>query len=114
MKGQLNWIKGGLLLGVSFLIAVALVKPIGVSTQFVIANGIVWNLFSETVVQEDVARPRKLVVERRPMLRSHSPRDTDEMNVSQSSFARASSAWGVKQTLSTPSISKTTRMALNL
>ena len=53
MSGQLNWFKGGLLLGVAFLCAVALVKPIGVSTQFVIADGIIWNLFSDTIVQED-------------------------------------------------------------
>jgi len=52
MDGQLNWFKGGLLLGAAFLLAVAFVKPIGVSTQFVIANGIVWNLFSDTVVQK--------------------------------------------------------------
>ena len=38
MNGQLNWFKGGLLLGAAFLFAVALVKPIGVSTQFVIAR----------------------------------------------------------------------------
>lgn len=53
MKGQVNWFKGGLLLGAAFLLAVAFVKPVGVSTQFVIANGIVWNLFSDTVVQKD-------------------------------------------------------------
>ncbi|MEN8211853.1 MAG: YeeE/YedE thiosulfate transporter family protein [Thermodesulfobacteriota bacterium] len=53
MNRQLNWFKGGLLLGASFLLAVAFVKPIGVSTQFVIADGIVWNLFSDTVVQKD-------------------------------------------------------------
>lgn len=53
MNGQLSWFKGGLLLGASFLLAVALVKPIGVSTQFVIADGIIWNLFSDTIVQED-------------------------------------------------------------
>ncbi|MCA1787466.1 MAG: YeeE/YedE family protein [Desulfobacteraceae bacterium] len=53
MNGQLNWFTGGLLLGASFLLAVAFVKPIGVSTQFVIADGIVWNLFSDTVVQKD-------------------------------------------------------------
>ena len=52
MNGQLNWFKGGLLLGAAFLLAVAFVKPIGVSTQFVIADGIVWNLFSDTVVQK--------------------------------------------------------------
>ena len=53
MNGQLNWFRGGLLLGAAFLFAVALVKPIGVSTQFVIADGIIWNLFSDTVVKED-------------------------------------------------------------
>src|SRR6056297_2286641 len=53
MNGQLDWFKGGLLLGAAFLVAVAFVKPIGVSTQFVIADGIVWNLFSETVVQKN-------------------------------------------------------------
>jgi len=53
MNGQLNWFKGGLLLGAAFLVAVAFVKPIGVSTQFVIADGIVWHLFSDTVVQKD-------------------------------------------------------------
>jgi uncharacterized membrane protein YedE/YeeE len=53
MKGQLSWFKGGLLLGAAFLVAVAFVKPIGVSTQFVIADGIVWSLFSDTVVQKD-------------------------------------------------------------
>jgi hypothetical protein len=53
MKGQLNWFKGGLLLGAAFLVAVAFVKPIGVSTQFVIADGIIWNLFSDTVVQKE-------------------------------------------------------------
>ena len=52
MNGQLNWFKGGLLLGAAFLLAVAFVKPIGVSTQFVIADGIVWNLFSDKVVQQ--------------------------------------------------------------
>jgi uncharacterized membrane protein YedE/YeeE len=53
MNGQLNWFKGGLLLGAAFLLAVAFVKPIGVSTQFVIADGIVWNLFSDTLVKKD-------------------------------------------------------------
>ena len=55
MKGQLSWFKGGLLLGAAFLLAVAFVKPIGVSTQFVIADGIIWDLFSDTIVQKDTA-----------------------------------------------------------
>ncbi|MEA2061108.1 MAG: hypothetical protein U9P10_11505 [Thermodesulfobacteriota bacterium] len=53
MNGELNWFKGGLLLGAAFLAAVAFVKPIGLSTQFVIADGIVWNLFSDTLIQKD-------------------------------------------------------------
>ncbi len=37
----MNWKTGGLLLGIVFFAAVLLVKPIGVSTQFVILDGIV-------------------------------------------------------------------------
>ncbi|PIE10897.1 MAG: hypothetical protein CSA70_11475 [Rhodobacterales bacterium] len=37
----LNWKIGGVLLGLVFFMAVLLVKPIGVSTQFVILDGIV-------------------------------------------------------------------------
>ena len=37
----INWKAGGLLLGVVFFLAVLLVKPIGVSTQFVILDGII-------------------------------------------------------------------------
>ncbi len=55
MNGQLNWFKGGLLLGAAFLLAVAFVKPIGVSTQFVIADGIAWSLVSDTLIQKDAA-----------------------------------------------------------
>ena len=33
---QWNWLTSGVALGVTFLLAVLLVKPIGVSTQFVI------------------------------------------------------------------------------
>ena len=39
----LNWKSGGVLLGLVFFIAVLLVKPIGVSTQFVVLDGILWN-----------------------------------------------------------------------
>lgn len=46
----LNWKSGGLLLGVVFFLAVALVKPIGVSTQFVILDGILWDAVSPDVV----------------------------------------------------------------
>lgn len=40
---QWNWKVSGIALGISFLLAVLLVKPIGVSTQFVILDGIIWN-----------------------------------------------------------------------
>jgi len=48
----LNWKTGGILLGVVFFLAVALVKPIGVSTQFVILDGILWNAVDPAVVTE--------------------------------------------------------------
>jgi hypothetical protein len=46
----LNWKTGGVLLGLVFLMAVVLVKPIGVSTQFVIFDGIVWDMVNPDVV----------------------------------------------------------------
>ncbi|MCF1430326.1 MAG: YeeE/YedE family protein [Shewanella sp.] len=46
-----SWKKGGIVLGLVFFLAVWLVKPIGVSTQYVIADGIVGSWFSEQVVQ---------------------------------------------------------------
>ncbi|CUH86308.1 putative inner membrane protein [Phaeobacter sp. CECT 5382] len=50
----LNWKAGGLLLGLVFFLAVLLVKPIGVSTQFVILDGIVGDAVnSELVTQTD-------------------------------------------------------------
>lgn len=48
----LNWKIGGLLLGLVFLAAVILVKPIGVSTQFVILDGILWNAVDSEVITE--------------------------------------------------------------
>ncbi|WP_135077543.1 YeeE/YedE thiosulfate transporter family protein [Terasakiella sp. SH-1] len=49
---MLCWKKGGLLLGFVFLMAVVLVKPIGVSTQFVIFDGILWDAVDNSVVVE--------------------------------------------------------------
>ena len=48
----LNWKIGGLLLGVVFFLAVAIVKPIGVSTQFVILDGILWDAVESSVVTQ--------------------------------------------------------------
>ena len=52
-----DWLKGGSALGVAFLLAVILVKPIGVSTQFVILDGIIGNAANDTlVVKDDTAK----------------------------------------------------------
>ena len=48
----LSWKVGGLALGLVFFLAVLLVKPIGVSTQFVILDGIVWDAVSPDVVTQ--------------------------------------------------------------
>lgn len=49
----LNWFKGGLLLGAVFFMAVFFVKPIGVSTQFVIFDGILWNRIDTSITVEN-------------------------------------------------------------
>jgi hypothetical protein len=46
----LSWGTGGLVLGIVFFAAVLLVHPIGVSTQFVILDGIVWDAVDPGVV----------------------------------------------------------------
>ncbi|NNJ74560.1 MAG: YeeE/YedE family protein [Anderseniella sp.] len=48
----LNWKLGGLALGLVFFAAVFLVKPIGVSTQFVILDGILWDAVNPEVVTQ--------------------------------------------------------------
>lgn len=52
MRAPLSWKAGGLLLGIVFFAAVLLVKPIGVSTQFVILDGILWDAVDSSVVTE--------------------------------------------------------------
>lgn len=47
-----SWKWGGLALGLTFLAAVILVKPIGVSTQFVILDGIIGDSFTPSLVTE--------------------------------------------------------------
>ena len=55
MKKRPDWLNGGVMLGVVFVAAVWLIKPIGVSTQFVILDGIVWNLFSKDLITKNDA-----------------------------------------------------------
>lgn len=49
---SVNWKTGGLLLGLVFFAAVLLVKPIGVSTQFVILDGIVADAVNPALVTQ--------------------------------------------------------------
>jgi uncharacterized membrane protein YedE/YeeE len=49
-RPPIDWRLGGLLLGLVFFLAVALVKPIGVSTQFVVLDGILWNAVDEGAI----------------------------------------------------------------
>ncbi len=46
----LPWHLGGVILALSFLLAVILVKPIGVSTQFVIADAIMWDSVNPDII----------------------------------------------------------------
>lgn len=50
---QWDWKVSGLLLGLVFIITVAVIKPIGVSTQFVILDGIMWNAASTDLIVKD-------------------------------------------------------------
>jgi hypothetical protein len=52
-KGVLPWYAGGFLLALAFFCAVLFVKPIGVSTQFVIADAIVWDAIQPDIIVED-------------------------------------------------------------
>jgi hypothetical protein len=52
MNEKYSWLKGGLLLGFVFLVAVWLVKPVGVSTEFAVVDGIFWNIFSPGLITE--------------------------------------------------------------
>jgi uncharacterized protein len=49
---KISWLTGALLLGFAFFISVFLVKPIGVSTQFSVASGIVHSIVDPDVIQK--------------------------------------------------------------
>ena len=51
-----NWIKGAVVLGFSFFIAILFVKPIEVSTQFSVLSGIVHSTVDSDVIVEDSSR----------------------------------------------------------
>lgn len=51
-----TWLKGAIILGLSFFLAVFLVKPIGVSTQFSVLAGIIQSSIDNNVIIEDSER----------------------------------------------------------
>lgn len=51
-----KWLKGAIILGLSFFISVLLIKPIGVSTQFSVLSGIIHSTVDPNVIQEDSER----------------------------------------------------------
>lgn len=51
-RALLPWVIGGLLLGLTQVLAVALHKPLGVSTQFVVAEGIATHAVAPEAAQE--------------------------------------------------------------
>lgn len=53
IKRVLPWYWGGFLLFLAFFLAVLLVKPIGVSTQFVIADAALWDLIAPDIITVD-------------------------------------------------------------
>lgn len=51
-----KWLKGAIILGLSFFISILLIKPIGVSTQFSVLSGIVHSSIDQDVIQKDSER----------------------------------------------------------
>lgn len=51
-----NWLKGAIILGLSFFFAIFLVKPVGVSTQFSVLSGIIHSSIDKNVIIEDSSR----------------------------------------------------------
>ena len=48
-----KWILSGIILGLVFFIAVWAVKPVGVSTQFSVASGIIYSIIDPSIITED-------------------------------------------------------------
>jgi len=51
-----KWIKGAIILALSFLITIVLVKPIGVSTQFSALTGMIHSVIDKDVIVENSER----------------------------------------------------------
>lgn len=55
----MDWIKKSVLLGIVFFIAILLVKPIGVSTQYSVLSGIIHKAIDPKIIFEDPASDNK-------------------------------------------------------
>lgn len=58
-----KWIRNAVCLGAVFFIAILLVKPVGVSTQFSVLSGIFHSALDENVITEDASRESGYVSE---------------------------------------------------
>ena len=56
MSKNQKWMLHGLILGLSFFMAVFLIKPIGVSTQFSVVGGMAHSLVNPSVIEKDPTR----------------------------------------------------------
>lgn len=52
LKGRLPWYLGGLLLGTTFFVAIYLITSVGVSTQYVVAEGLIWKQVDATIIEK--------------------------------------------------------------
>lgn len=52
-KGELNWLKGGIALALVAVLAILLVKPLGVSTQFIVTDTMIWSAVDDNIVQTE-------------------------------------------------------------
>ena len=50
---NLKWVNKAMILGLSFFLAVLIIKPIGVSTEFSVVSGIIHNAFDSELISEN-------------------------------------------------------------
>lgn len=50
---NLKWVSKAIILGLSFFLAVLIIKPIGVSTEFSVVSGIIHNTFASELISEN-------------------------------------------------------------
>ena len=51
-----SWMKGAIILGLSFFLAIFIVKPVGVSTQFSVLSGIIQSSIEKDIIIPDPSR----------------------------------------------------------